>query len=452
MNSETSALSVTELNRTAKRLLESHFDTIWVDGEISNFARPSSGHWYLTLKDERAQVRCAMFRNRNMLCRFKPENGQKVKLRARVSLYEGRGEFQLILEHIELAGDGALQAAFEQLKRQLQAEGLFDVAHKQPIPNSPNRVGLITSASGAALRDMISVFHRRHPSTELLIVPTRVQGDGAAAEMIAAIRRLGLAQNNQTLAVDAIIIGRGGGSMEDLWCFNSEALAREIFNIRIPVVSAVGHETDFTICDLVADQRAPTPSAAAELLSPNQADTLDTLRQFERQLFRQIRAIIDSARQNVDWLERQIRPPGQRISGQLQLVNVLEGRLRRASKNQLEVLKSRLQQAMSKMDHHLPTKKLSLLGQRCEDLDQRLQRSTSLRLANCETRLARAAELLNTVSPLATLQRGYSIVTTPEGNILRDAAAAGTQIKAKLASGSLYCTVDSIESAAEPST
>ena len=265
-------LSVSQLNRQTRQLLETHLPLIWVEGELSNFACPASGHWYFSLKDEQAQVRCAMFRNRNSRVRLpsggRPGNGLQVLVRCRVSLYEGRGEFQLIVEHMEEAGLGALQRRFEQLKNKLDSEGLFTTEHKQPLPALPRRIGVITSPTGAAIQDILQVLQRRFAAIPVTIYPTAVQGQEAIAGLTHAIE-----QANDHGSCDVLIVGRGGGSMEDLWAFNEESVARAIFASDIPIISAVGHEVDFTIADFVADQRAPTPSAAAELLSPDSRDS-----------------------------------------------------------------------------------------------------------------------------------------------------------------------------------
>ena len=266
------AISVSVLAREVKTLLESHFDFVWVEGEISNLARPASGHWYFSLKDDNAQVRCAMFRRANQRLRFTPENGDAVRLRARVSLYEARGDFQLIVEFLEPAGAGALQARFEALRAKLEAEGLFAAERKRPLPTAPAHLGIITSATGAALHDMLTVLRRRCPLIRVSVLPVPVQGVEAAPAVCAAIARANRWHESGAIPFDALIVGRGGGSLEDLWAFNEESVARAIAGSALPVVSAVGHETDITIADLVADQRAPTPSAAAELLSPDQAD------------------------------------------------------------------------------------------------------------------------------------------------------------------------------------
>ena len=262
--------TVSDLNREARELLEGHFPLVWVEGEISNLARPSSGHIYFSLKDEAAQVRCAMFKMRNRLLNFQPENGQQVLARARISLYEARGDFQLIIEHMEETGDGALRRQFELLKHKLFEEGLFDESHKRELPSLPTRLGVITSPSGAAIRDILSVLKRRFPGIPILIYPVPVQGNEAPPAIIDAIKTAGIRKD-----CDLLILARGGGSLEDLWAFNDESVARAIYHCPIPVVTGIGHEIDFTIADFVADFRAPTPSAAAEYISPDQNEWLE---------------------------------------------------------------------------------------------------------------------------------------------------------------------------------
>ena len=273
-NSERQIFTISELNRRVRQLLEINLPMLWVEGEISNFACPSSGHWYLSLKDQSAQVRCAMFRNANQRVKFRPKNGTQVLVRCRAGIYEGKGEYQLIIEHMEEAGFGALQRQFEQLKAKLDAEGLFDNDNKRPIPDSINHIGVVTSPTGAAVKDILSVLKRRFPAIKVSIFPTAVQGEEATDQIVNA-----LADANRCEQIDALIVGRGGGSLEDLWSFNTEPVARAIAASRLPIISAVGHEIDFTIADFVADLRAPTPSAAAELVSP------DSL-QIQNQLYR----------------------------------------------------------------------------------------------------------------------------------------------------------------------
>jgi exodeoxyribonuclease VII large subunit len=350
-NRSPETLTVSQLNHLAKRLLESHFDYLWVEGELSNLATPASGHWYFTLKDDRAQVRCAMFKNRNQRLRTRPENGQLIRLRGRVSLYEGRGEFQLIVEHLEEAGAGDLQRAFEALKLKLQNEGLFEPERKRELPGYPSHIAIVSSRSGAAVRDIITVFGRRFPAIRLSLFPVPVQGEGAADQMIAALDKIYAME-----AHDAIILARGGGSAEDLWAFNDENLARKIAESPAPLVSAVGHEIDFTIADFVADRRAPTPSAAAEMLSPDQREVADRLLALELNLARQFRRQLQYVAAVLAGLRARLRHPGERLREQAQRLDDLELRLRRGlavgmrhNRHDLAVLASRLQGASPRM-------------------------------------------------------------------------------------------------------
>ncbi len=301
---EKNILSVSQLNRRAKQLLETHIPLIWVSGELSNFAKPGSGHWYFSLKDERAQIRCAMFKQANSRLRWQPTAGMHVLVRARVSLYEGRGDYQLIVEHMEEAGAGALMQAFEDLKAKLQKEGLFDESQKQALPRFPQHIGIITSPTGAAVRDILAVIQRRYPIVNSTIIPVAVQGTGAAKGIVGAIKKA-----IEFAKFDALILTRGGGSIEDLWAFNDEALARAINACPIPIISAVGHEVDFTIADFVADIRAPTPSVGAEIITPDINEWLQTLDDVQRQLIRHQRRLIQQKLQQLAFLQRRLRHP-----------------------------------------------------------------------------------------------------------------------------------------------
>jgi exodeoxyribonuclease VII large subunit len=382
--------TISRLNREARMLLDSGFGTLWVEGELSNLARPSSGHWYFSLKDRDAQLRCAMWRARNALTRFAPKDGQKVLVRGRVSLYEPRGEYQLIVEHIEDAGLGALQRAFEELKAQLQTEGLFALERKRPLPTLPLRIGVITSPTGAALRDVLHVLAQRFPAASVLIYPVPVQGAAAVPAIVAA---LDLA--NARAECEVLIVARGGGSIEDLWAFNDERVARALARSRLPVVTGIGHEVDFTIADFVADVRAPTPSGAAQLVVP------------EYQV----------------WLQR-FRELGARIATAMR--RALGDRDLR-----LRSLTERLQRAH-------PGTQLTQHAQRLDELEQRLQRAMRERLARASTQLQATARSLHALSPLATLSRGFAIVTrVADGAVLRASteATVGDEIDARLGSG-----------------
>lgn len=435
-------LSVTRLTRAVRALLEGHFGAVWVEGEISNLARPSSGHLYFTLKDPSAQVRCAMFRNRNSLLGFTPANGNQVLITARVSMYEPRGEFQLLVEHMEPAGEGLLRLRFEALKRSLAAAGLFAEEHKKPLPEHPRAIGVITSATGAALRDILQVLGRRAPGIPVVIYPSPVQGAAAVPGLVRALETA-----NRRDEVEVLILARGGGSLEDLWAFNEEAVVRAIFASRLPVISGVGHEIDFTLSDLVADRRAPTPSAAAELCVPDMRHLLRQLHQFEQRLQGRLRATLAHARLTVTGLSRRLVHPGRRIEQHQQRLDEIERRLPRAVQSVLQARQRRLAAADARLQARSPEPRLALAGQRLEQLSARLPRALSGHLGTLAARLEGLRKTLTAVSPLATLDRGYAIVTDARGTIVRDAATLplGTRIDARVAHGSLVCRVEEVQ-------
>ncbi len=432
------ALSVSQLNQQARLLLEQNFGMITVEGEISNFARPSSGHWYFTLKDSGAQVRCALFRNRNTFLKYRPKNGDLVRLRARVSLYEGRGEFQLIGDYLEEAGSGALQAAFEALKQRLQLEGLFNPQHKRPLPSLPRHIGIITSPTGAALRDILSVLKRRFAAIPVTLYPALVQGEAAAAQLRHALK---LANRDQRC--DVLIIGRGGGSLEDLWPFNDEALARAIVSSAIPVVSAVGHEVDFSIADFVADHRAATPSAAAELVSPDGEQLVAQYRYCRQRLVSQISRRLVREKERLTWLSQRLKHPGQRLQEQTQQLDNLELRLQRAMQRRLLVEQQRAAYLRQRLVRQNPLRTLSEEHAQVQQLNQRLCQGVQRRLDSGGQTLTALARELHAVSPLATLERGYAIITTPDQAVIThaDRVKAGDTVEARLANGRLRCTV-----------
>lgn len=434
-------LSVSQLNRKAKQLLETHLPLLWVEGELSNVSQPSSGHWYFTLKDEQAQVRCAMFRNRNMLVRFAPRQGQQVLIRARVSLYEGRGDYQLIVEHMEEAGFGALQRAFEALKLKLANEGLFDDAYKQPLPSLPKHIAVITSPTGAAIRDVLSVLNRRFPAIPVTVIPVAVQGKEAAPQIVRAIDLA-----NRAGLFDVVILARGGGSLEDLWPFNEESVARAIHASELPIVSAVGHEVDFTIADFVADLRAPTPSAAAELLVPDAEDWLETFAGYEILLQEAIERKLQSFKQRLEWLRTRLRHPGERLQQQAQRLDGLELRLVRAVDHQLLRCHTRLNTLVLRQKPLQPRLRINQLNQQVSQHHATLVKNMQRHLRAQQQRLAEAARLLQTVSPLNTLQRGYAIATDSHHKVITNSSqvAPGDSINARLAEGELQCRVEKI--------
>jgi len=434
--------SVSRLNQAARTLLEQGLPRVWIEGELSNISRPSSGHIYFTLKDNRAQVRGAMFRSRSQLLRFQPEEGMQVLVRAKVSLYEPRGDYQLIVESMERAGDGVLQQAFELLKRKLEQEGLFDPALKRPLPSLPARIGVITSPSGAAVRDVLSVLKRRFPAIPVLVYPVPVQGKDAGRQ-IAAMLRTAAARNE----CDVLILTRGGGSLEDLWAFNEEVVARAIHDCPIPLISAVGHEIDFTIADFVADQRAATPSAAAELASPDQAEWLARFATLQQRLVRHLRQQLGNGTQQLRWLDQRLklRHPGQYLRQQAQRLDELEQRRRLCMSAYFSTCRHALNTAVARLRQATPGHRIARTELQRRALVQRMQAALNTLLQERRRRLAVACRSLDTISPLATLDRGYAIVTRKADNRVLHAAAAvapGEQVEARLAAGRLLCTVD----------
>lgn len=450
-SSKAAVLSVSSLNRLARSLLEGHFPAVRVEGEISNLAQPASGHWYLTLKDAKSQLRCAMFVNRNRQVRFRPANGQQIIVSGRLSIYEGRGDYQLIVDSMEQAGDGALQRAFEELKAKLDKEGLFDVNHKQEVGNHYQHIGLITSASGAAIRDLISVFARRFPAIRLTLFPVAVQGQAAAGEIVAAIELANKLQNS--LGLQALIVGRGGGSLEDLQAFNEESVARAIFNSSLPITSAVGHEVDFTIADFVADLRAPTPSAAAELMSPSQDDYAEQFSAWRQVLQQSIRSRLLRHEQQLAALARHLKRPDRRLQDHAQTLDRLEIRLQRAGRQALERRQQALQQLQRSLYSHSPQRALQ---QSCRDLSRlqhQLGQNVKNHLLNTSSQLAELSRGLNAVSPLNTLARGYSISRDSQGAVIRSSSevSIGDAINVRLAKGSFDARISSVHNADQDS-
>lgn len=433
--------TISRLNREARGLLEREFSVLWVRGEISNFSVPSSGHWYFTLKDRFAQVRCAMFRMRNRLVGMIPQDGTEVLVRARVSLYENRGDFQLLVELLEEAGDGALRRAFEVLKQRLAAEGLFDSAHKKPLPHWPTRIGIITSPTGAALRDVLSVLRRRCPSIEVMVYPVPVQGETAAPEITSMLQVA-----NARHECDVLLLARGGGSLEDLWAFNEESVARAIYQSRLPVVTGVGHEIDFTIADFVADHRAPTPSAAAELLSPNQQEWFERVTRLSERLLDLHKQHRDRARMRLDWLAGRLNQqhPAQFLRHHIQRLDELEQRLVYAQRHGLRHRNADLTGLAAKLTQHNPSQRIETYRTRLQGLHARACALAHNKVGDERRRFAGLTRALAAVSPLATLSRGFAIVTREiDGAIVRDAkeVGVGERVEARLHQGRLRCSV-----------
>lgn len=429
-----SIFTVSRLNQTVRLLLEQEMGQVWISGEISNFTQPSSGHWYFTLKDDNAQVRCAMFRNSNRRVTFRPQHGQQVLVRANITLYEPRGDYQIIVESMQPAGEGLLQQKYEQLKAKLQAEGLFDQQFKQPLPTPAHCIGVITSKTGAALHDILHVLKRRDPSLPVIIYPTAVQGDDAPAQIVRAIE-----QANARNECDVLIVGRGGGSLEDLWCFNDERVARAIFASRIPVVSAVGHETDVTIADFVGDLRAPTPSAAAEIVSRNQQELLRQIQSVQQRLGMAMDYYLANRNRRFTQLNHRLQQqhPQLRLARQQTTLERLRQRMSTALENQIKKTNQRQQRMMQRLNQQNPQPRIQRAQSRIQQLEYRLAENIRARLSEQRERFGNAVTHLEAVSPLATLARGYSVTTASNGKVLKQTkqAKAGEMLTTRLADG-----------------
>lgn len=400
--------SVRELNSAAKQLIENGLPLMWVGGEISNFTAAASGHWYFSLKDEQAQVRCAMFRHKSQYLDWKPRNGMQVEVLALPTLYEARGDFQLILEQMRPAGLGALHEAFERLKKKLETEGLFEASRKRPLPEMPARIGIVTSPQAAALRDVLTTLKRRMPSIPVVLYPAPVQGEGAGQKIAQAIKLA-----NERAECDVLIVCRGGGSIEDLWSFNEEAVARAIAASKIPVVSGVGHETDFTIADFAADRRAATPTAAAELATPDREELTQRLRNLSRHLARAHQRRLETVMQQLDYLQRRLVHPAQKIGQQAQHLHHLQSRLR-----------------MARPD-------VGRLVQREAELARRLAAAMQRRVEQADSRLSAMQQHLAYLDPSRVLARGYSMVRDEQGRIVSnsDKVGIGARVEITFAKG-----------------
>lgn len=438
-------MTVSELNRETSQLLGDHFLSVLVAGEISNLSMPSSGHIYFSLKDANAQVRCAMFRNQQRRASVRPENGKQVVVTAQVGLYEPRGDYQLIIEHIEEAGDGILQKAFEALKRKLFAEGLFDDGYKQNLPVLPKAIGIITSPTGAALRDILTVLKRRFPAIPVIIYPVSVQGANAKHEIADA-----LATANRLMHCDVIILARGGGSLEDLWTFNEEIVARAIFASKIPVISGIGHETDITIADFVADFRAATPTAAAEHATPDKQQWLALFIQLETRLKQLLQRKINQMQQSLDWVNKRLQQqhPGQKLSRNVQRIDELETRLNYAIRTLFRHQYSVVEAKTARLWQFNPAITINAQKQRQDYLRKRLIAITQNKLEQFNQRLLTFSQILHTVSPLATLNRGYALaVLQPSGEIIRSVTqlSVGDITETRLAQGRYTSQIKTIE-------
>ncbi len=437
-------LTVSDLNRVVRQSIEGSVGHVRVEGEISNLARPASGHFYFSLKDPAAQVRCCWFRQRQRGARITLKNGDKVLVFGRVSLYEPRGEYQLVAETVEAAGEGELRRRFELLKRKLAAEGLFDRERKRPLPPLPRRIGVITSPSGAAIRDIITVLRRRFAAVPVVVYPAAVQGEAAPGELVRALRTAAARAE-----CDVLIVGRGGGSLEDLWAFNEEAVARAIAACPIPTVSAVGHEIDFTIADFVADLRAPTPSGAAELVVPDCDEWLRQCAACGARLAKQIRRCLENDFQALDWPARRLQQarPGMRHAHQRSRLSALERRLGGAMRHDFTRRGRATDALIGRLHRQSPVPRVERAAHCLATLRPRLRRAAELALERSAARLRHARRGLHAVSPLATLERGYAIVTDADGRVLREAGSVvpGTAVTARLARGRLQATVTGVD-------
>lgn len=434
--------SVTEITRDVRAILEAAFEMAWIEGEISNFRQAASGHAYFVLKDDKAQIKCVLFRGQRVGMKFTPEDGDQVLLLGRVTVYEARGDYQVIVEAMEPKGLGALQKAFEQLKEKLAKEGLFDESRKKTLPEVPWKIGVVTSSTGAAIRDMIHVIQRRNPKMSILLYPAKVQGEGAAEEIAKGIEAL-----NKRKDIDVLIVGRGGGSIEDLWAFNEEVVARAIAKSEIPVVSAVGHEIDFTVADFVADLRAPTPSAAAEIVVPKLNDLIADLQYLTNQMIERMEEDIEEYRERLRYLidRRFFREPRHILETPTQRLDEMVQRLLRGLDQWVLVKRGNVTQTVHRLFQASPAKKIQTLSERHNDLMARLARRMESQIKLKKEKLGGVAKSLDALSPLNVLDRGYSITTSKKtGKAVTSGkdVKKGDTVRIRLAKGQLDATVD----------
>ena len=434
-------ISVSEINRRAKSILEENFPFVWIQGEVSNFFSAASGHWYFSLKDESSEIRCAMFANKSHRITFEPKDGDHLVLNGTLSIFEGRGQYQIIVEHIELAGEGALLKAFEELKKKLLTEGLFDDSLKKKLPSYPRNIAVVTSPDGAVIQDIINVLSRRSPFFNLTVVPTLVQGEKAAPLICEALNKASNLEN-----IDLIILARGGGSIEDLWAFNNEEVARAIVNCPIPLVSAVGHETDFTISDFVADIRAPTPSIAAEIISQPYSELKETLEGYQSYLLKSVESQFDSQRTRITNLIKRIRHPGDKLREIGQKVDYLETALIQEMHQKVSFKKNQLNLTQLSLQQNSPQNKVKEAKVYLQNASKDLLKAFKLKIERKRKLLGELVATIEAVSPLAVLARGYSIISTePEGKILSSSnqVKIGQTISAVLNKGSIKAEVKS---------
>ena len=434
-------ISVSEINRRAKSILEENFPFVWIQGEVSNFFSAASGHWYFSLKDESSEIRCAMFANKSHRITFEPKDGDHLVLNGTLSIFEGRGQYQIIVEHIELAGEGALLKAFEELKKKLLTEGLFDDSLKKKLPSYPRSIAVVTSPDGAVIQDIINVLSRRSPFFDLTVVPSLVQGEKAAPLICEALNKASNLEN-----IDLIILARGGGSIEDLWAFNNEEVARAIVNCPIPLVSAVGHETDFTISDFVADIRAPTPSIAAEIISQPYSELKETLEGYQSYLLKSVESQFDSQRTRITNLIKRIRHPGDKLREIGQKVDYLETALIQEMHQKVSFKKNQLNLTQLSLQQNSPQNKVKEAKVYLQNASKDLLKAFKLKIERKRKLLGELVATIEAVSPLSVLARGYSIISIePEGKILSSSnqVKIGQTISAVLNKGSIKAEVKS---------
>ena len=434
-------ISVSEINKRAKSILEENFPFVWIQGEVSNFFSAASGHWYFSLKDESSEIRCAMFTNKNHHITFEPKDGDHLVINGTLSIFEGRGQYQIIVEHIELAGEGALLKAFEELKKKLQLEGLFDDSIKRQLPAYPKDIAVVTSPDGAVIQDIINVLDRRSPFLDLTVVPTLVQGEKAAPLICDALNKVGKLKK-----VDVVILARGGGSIEDLWAFNNEEVARAIVNCPTPIISAVGHETDFTISDFVSDLRAPTPSIAAEIISQPYSELIETLEGYQNYISRSVISQIDLQRTQITNLIKRIRHPGDKLREISQKLDYVETALIQNINQEISFKKNGLNLKDLSLQLNSPQNKIKEAKVYLQNASKDLLKALKLEIEKKSTDLAEIVATLQAVSPLSVLSRGYSIISTePDGKILSSSnqVEIGQTISAILSKGSIKAEIKS---------
>lgn len=435
--------TVSQLNNEVKFLLEDTYPHIWVEGEISNFAAPGSGHWYFSLKDTSAQVKCCLFKGNQRKLGFVAKDGMHVLIRARVSLYENRGDYQLIADFMEERGEGKLRRAYEALKKKLEQAGLFDPAHKKPLPLFPKSIGIITSATGAAVRDILHVLKRRYACAPIIIYPTLVQGSTAAPTIANAIEIA-----NRRNECDILILARGGGSLEDLWPFNEEVVAHAIFKSTIPIISGVGHEVDFTIADFVADKRAPTPSAAAEIITPDGAELLQLFNRHQSHIAKQIHSKLNALKQHLTWTQKHLaqQHPKRKLIEKAQRLDFCELTLVQLQTRLINKLQTQVKDLDNKLHRQIPTHRINAMEHKINIYQQKLLSSVTAKLNKQKISLANVAAKLDALSPLATLTRGYAIAADQNHHVLRDAneVQVGDTVNIRLLKGSLDCKVEKI--------